>query len=85
MLGVSKGLTYSFSRSAPVGDRIDPSSIELDGETLDPDATYRVTANTFLAAGGDGFTTFAEGGGSVGGGDDITALTDYLTAAGLHH
>ncbi|WP_217179361.1 esterase-like activity of phytase family protein [Streptomyces sp. AC495_CC817] len=80
MLGVSKGLTYSFSRSAPVGDRIDPASIKLDGETLDPDATYRVTANTFLAAGGDGFTTFAEGGNSVGGGDDITALTDHLTA-----
>ncbi|QYX77016.1 esterase-like activity of phytase family protein [Streptomyces akebiae] len=80
MLGVSKGLTYSYSRSAPVGDRVDPSSIELDGETLDPDATYRVTANTFLAAGGDGFTTFAEGGNTVGGGDDITALTDYLTA-----
>ncbi|WP_326575942.1 esterase-like activity of phytase family protein [Streptomyces sp. NBC_00481] len=80
MLGVSKGLTYSFSRSAPVGDRIDPSSIKLDGETLKPDTTYRVTANTFLAAGGDGFTTFAEGGNTVGGGDDITALTDYLTA-----
>ncbi|MFF9780062.1 esterase-like activity of phytase family protein [Streptomyces sp. NPDC013978] len=80
MLGVSKGLTYSFSRSAPVGDRIDPSSIELDGERLDPGATYRVTANTFLAAGGDGFTTFAEGTNTVGGGDDITALTDYLTA-----
>ncbi|MEI5522123.1 esterase-like activity of phytase family protein [Streptomyces brasiliscabiei] len=80
MLGVSKGLTYSFSRSAPVGDRIDPSSIKLDGETLDPAATYRVTANTFLAAGGDGFTTFAEGANTVGGGDDITALTDYLTA-----
>ncbi|WP_060887081.1 esterase-like activity of phytase family protein [Streptomyces caniscabiei] len=80
MLGVSKGLTYSFSRSAPVGDRVDPSSIELDGETLDPDATYRVTANTFLAAGGDGFTTFAEGTHTVGGGDDVTALTDYLTA-----
>ncbi|MER5177292.1 esterase-like activity of phytase family protein [Streptomyces sp. NPDC002896] len=80
MLGVSKGLTYSFSRSAPVGDRIDPASVKLNGETLKPDATYRVTANTFLAAGGDGFTTFAKGTDLVGGGDDIDALTDYLTA-----
>ncbi|UUU25471.1 esterase-like activity of phytase family protein [Streptomyces sp. DSM 40750] len=80
MLGVSKGLTYSFSRSAPVGDRIDPSSIKLNGEPLGPDTTYRVTANTFLAAGGDGFTTFAEGENTVGGGDDITALTDHLAA-----
>jgi 2',3'-cyclic-nucleotide 2'-phosphodiesterase (5'-nucleotidase family) len=80
MLGVSKGLTYSFSRGAPVGDRIDPASIMLNGAPLKPDATYRVTANTFLAAGGDGFTTFAEGTEAVGGGDDIAALTDYLTA-----
>ncbi|GAA3835106.1 esterase-like activity of phytase family protein [Streptomyces phyllanthi] len=80
VLGVSKGLTYSYSRGAPVGDRIDPESIKLDGETLNPEATYRVAANTFLAAGGDGFTTFAEGTNPVGGGDDIAALTDYLTA-----
>ncbi|MEV4859154.1 esterase-like activity of phytase family protein [Streptomyces ossamyceticus] len=80
MLGVSKGMTYSLSRGAPVGDRIDPASIKLDGETLKPDATYRVTANTFLAAGGDGFTTFAQGKNPVGGGDDIAALTDYLAA-----
>ncbi|MFF5006350.1 esterase-like activity of phytase family protein [Streptomyces phaeochromogenes] len=80
VLGVSKGLTYAFSRSAPVGDRIDPASIKLNGEPLRPGATYRVTANTFLAAGGDGFTTFAEGTDTVGGGDDIAALTDYLTA-----
>ncbi|WP_327343169.1 esterase-like activity of phytase family protein [Streptomyces europaeiscabiei] len=80
MLGVSKGLTYSYSRSAPVGNRVDPASIKLNGEPLKPDTTYRVTANTFLAAGGDGFTTFAEGGNTVGGGDDITALTDHLTA-----
>jgi 2',3'-cyclic-nucleotide 2'-phosphodiesterase (5'-nucleotidase family) len=52
----------------------------LNGAPLKPDATYRVTANTFLAAGGDGFTTFAEGTEAVGGGDDIAALTDYLTA-----
>ncbi|WP_162467113.1 esterase-like activity of phytase family protein [Streptomyces cavernae] len=80
ILGVSKGLTYSYSRSAPVGDRIDPATVKLNGETLKPDATYRVTANTFLAAGGDGFTTFARGSDPVGGGDDIAALTDHLTA-----
>ncbi|WP_405594262.1 esterase-like activity of phytase family protein [Streptomyces sp. NBC_01410] len=82
ILGVSKGLTYSYSSSAPVGDRIDPASIKLNGETLKPDAAYRVTANTFLAAGGDGFTTFAKGTDPVGGGDDIAALTDYLNDNG---
>ena len=28
---------------------------------LDPGATYAVAANDFMAQGGDGFTTFAEG------------------------
>ncbi|MEU6806837.1 5'-nucleotidase, partial [Streptomyces neyagawaensis] len=81
ILGVSKGLTYSYSRGGPVGDRIDPASIKLNGETLKPDDTYRVAANTFLAAGGDGFTTFALGKNTMGGGDDIAALTEYLTAS----
>jgi 2',3'-cyclic-nucleotide 2'-phosphodiesterase (5'-nucleotidase family) len=80
ILGVSRGLKYSFSRSAAVGDRIDPASITLNGEPLRPDAVYRVTANTFLAAGGDGFATFAKGPNIIGGGDDIAALTDYLSA-----
>ena len=31
ILGVSRGLRYSFSRSAPVGERIDPASIK-DGD-----------------------------------------------------
>ncbi len=81
ILGVSRGLTYSYSRGGPVGDRIDPASIKLNGETLKPDTTYRVAANTFLAAGGDGFTTFAQGKNTIGGGDDIAALTEYLTAS----
>jgi 2',3'-cyclic-nucleotide 2'-phosphodiesterase (5'-nucleotidase family) len=80
ILGVSKGLRYAYSASAPVGDRIDPTSITLNGVVLDPAATYRVTANTFLAGGGDGFTTFAAGSNPAGGGDDIAALTDYLGA-----
>ncbi|MBC8448177.1 MAG: 5'-nucleotidase C-terminal domain-containing protein [Chloroflexi bacterium] len=33
----------------------------VGGEPLDPDRTYRVVTNNFLAPGGDGWTTFAEG------------------------
>jgi len=80
ILGVSRGFAYAYSASRPVGDRIDPSSIKLNGVVLDPAATYRVTANTFLADGGDGFTTFAQGTNRLGGGDDIAALTAYLAA-----
>lgn len=80
ILGVSEGFEYSYSQSRPVGDRIDPASITLDGVVLDPAAVYRVTANTFLADGGDGFVTFAEGTNRLGGPPDLTALVDYLSA-----
>ena len=33
----------------------------VDGEPLDPEATYRVVTNNFLAGGQDGWVTFAEG------------------------
>lgn len=79
-LGVSDGVRYAWSASAPVGSKVDPSSITLDGVPLDPHAAYRVTVNSFLADGGDGFTVLTEGGQRVGGGVDLDALTDYLDA-----
>jgi 2',3'-cyclic-nucleotide 2'-phosphodiesterase (5'-nucleotidase family) len=79
-LGVSAGVTYSWSASAPVGNRIDPASLMLNGQPIDPAASYRVTVNSFLADGGDGFTTLREGTDRTGGGVDLDALTAYLGA-----
>ena len=39
-----------------------------------------MAANYFLAEGGDGFATFAEGVDRVGGASDFDALLDYLEA-----
>ncbi len=78
ILGVSRGLTFSYDAAAPFGSRIDPASILLDGAPLSPTTTYRVTTNNFLADGGDGFTVFREGTNRTGGGDDLAAFTDYL-------
>ena len=47
---------------------------------LDPAETYRVTANNFLADGGDNFTLLAQGTNRFVGGLDIDALSNYLTA-----
>lgn len=58
-LGLSKGLSYTFDASAAAGSRV--VSVTLEGQPLDPAATYRVTVNSFLASGGDNFTTLAEG------------------------
>ncbi|UWF77929.1 ExeM/NucH family extracellular endonuclease [Microbacterium neungamense] len=58
-LGVSKGLEYTYDPTAAQGSRI--TAITLDGTPVDPEATYLVAANSFLAAGGDNFVTLAEG------------------------
>ena len=55
----------------------------LNGEPIDPDATYTVTVNNFLADGGDNFTTF----GDVTTprlelGTDLDALIEYFNASG---
>lgn len=77
-LGVSEGFAYSYSESADIGEKVDPDSITLNGETIDPDGTYRVTVNSFLADGGDGFTVLTEGTDRIGGGSDLDAFTSYL-------
>ena len=79
-LGPSAGFHWSWSASAPVGNRIDPASVTLNGVPLDPNASYRVTVNSFLADGGDGFTVLREGTNRVGGGVDLDAFNAYLGA-----
>ncbi|WP_135227924.1 bifunctional metallophosphatase/5'-nucleotidase [Deinococcus fonticola] len=61
ILQVSQGFTYSYDSTAPKGSKVDPASIKLDGQTLDPAQTYRVTMNSFLATGGDNFAAFKDG------------------------
>ncbi|HEX5655735.1 MAG TPA: bifunctional metallophosphatase/5'-nucleotidase [Polyangiales bacterium] len=78
ILSPSSGLTYSYSTSAALGSRV--SALAVDGVAVDPAARYRVTVNSFLATGGDGFLVFNEGTERVGGDVDIDALEKYLTA-----
>lgn len=61
ILQVSQGFTYSYDSTAAKGSKVDPASIKLNGTVLDPAKTYRVTMNSFLATGGDNFTTFKNG------------------------
>ncbi|HEX6970216.1 MAG TPA: ExeM/NucH family extracellular endonuclease [Micromonosporaceae bacterium] len=78
-LGVSKGFHYTYDPQAPKGSRI--TSMSLSGEPVDPQATYRVTVNSFLAAGGDNFTTLAAGTDVTTTGDnDLTMLVAYFAA-----
>jgi 5'-nucleotidase len=80
ILQVSQGFSYTWQASAPVGERVDPGTIMLDGEVIDPAASYRVTVNSFLASGGDGFSVLNEGTNRLGGDVDVDALEKYLAA-----
>ncbi|GAA1600191.1 ExeM/NucH family extracellular endonuclease [Actinoplanes couchii] len=78
-LGSSKGLTYSYDVNQPRGSKIIASSLKLNGTVLNPAGTYRVTSNSFLAAGGDNFTTLGLGTNKVTTGDnDLTMLVNYF-------
>ena len=48
---------------------------------MTPTESFRVTMNSFLAAGGDGFTGFNEGVDALGDAQDIDALVAAFAAA----
>jgi 5'-nucleotidase len=80
MLMPSHGLTYAFDLRRPEGQRI--LELKLNGEPVRDEVRYRVTMNSFLAAGGDNFTLFREGTETLGGMQDIDALERYVAGAG---
>jgi 5'-nucleotidase len=81
ILQISNGLTYKWNPAGAFGARIDPADIKLNGTPISPVASYRVTVNSFLADGGDGFAVLREGNARLGGAVDTDAFSDYL---GLH-
>ncbi|HVP63155.1 MAG TPA: bifunctional metallophosphatase/5'-nucleotidase [Myxococcaceae bacterium] len=78
ILQPSANLTYTWSAAAAPGGKVLPGSVKVDGRAVAPDARVRLTVNSFLAAGGDGFSVFVEGTDRVGGPSDVDALVDYL-------
>ena len=71
------GLTYTYDPTAAAGSRI--TQVWIGDAPLDPTATYRVVANSFLASGGDNFATLALGAGKADSGRvDLQAFVDYL-------
>ena len=69
---------FAYDRTRPAGQRV--ASASLNGRPLDPARLYRVTMNSFLAGGGDGFTVFGEGTDTVMGGEDIDAMQAWMSA-----
>jgi 5'-nucleotidase len=80
ILQVSEGFSYTYDRAAPIGSRVDPSTIKINGVTVDPAASYRVTTNNFVVTGGDGFSAFTTCTDPLGGDIDLDALVRYFEA-----
>ena len=78
IMQVSEGFAYSWSASAPIGSKV--SNMTLDGVAIDPEGSYRVTVNSFMAEGGDNFFVLREGTDRLGGALDLDALADYFEA-----
>lgn len=78
---ISAGLAFSYDLARPLGQRI--VSATLDGQPIDPAGEYRVTMNSFLAAGGDSFTIFVDGSDAVVGPVDLDAFEEWLAAEPL--
>lgn len=77
ILAPSHNLNYTLDRLAPAGHRI--RDITLSGAPLDPETTYSVAVNGYLAGGSDGFTVFTEARSRVGAGEELAALTTFLS------
>lgn len=77
------GMKLVFDARRPKMNRI--ISVEVGGKPLDPQATYRLAANEYIAAGGDGYTSLKKGKAII----DASAaplmanvVMDYITAKG---
>ncbi len=80
ILQPSAGFQYSFDPTRPAGNRVDLANIKLNGVSLVATNTYRVTINSFLADGGDGFVVLKSGTNRQSGALDLDALEAYLVA-----
>ncbi|SDL10529.1 bifunctional metallophosphatase/5'-nucleotidase [Streptomyces indicus] len=80
ILQISQGLTYTLDLTKTGAARVLADTIKLNGQPLDPNATYRVALNQFLAGGGDGYTELGKGANPLVGGEDLVAFEDYLKA-----
>lgn len=81
LLQPSASLRYRWDGRAPHGSRV--SDLELNGRPVTAGQRLRVTVNSFLAEGGDGFSLLREGTERMGGELDLDALVALLATGPL--
>jgi 5'-nucleotidase len=77
---VSADTTYTLDPGKPAGSRV--TDLVVAGNPVNPEATYRICVDSFLAAGGDGVTTLKDSRAYRydTGVLDIDSFVEYLTA-----
>ncbi len=83
ILQVSTGFSYEWKEKGTACDNVDPASIKINGVTVDPVASYRVSVNNFMADGGDQLYALIQGTNRLGGALDLDALGNYFGVNGL--
>lgn len=78
ILQVSAGFSYAWRADAPACEHVPFDSLRLDGAPIVADQRYRITVNSFLAAGGDDFMVLREGTDAVTGMLDLAAMERWL-------
>lgn len=78
VLSVSEGFAYRYDLSQPPGQRV--QALTLQGRPIAAQERLRVVISSYLAAGGDHFTVFAQGQDDMGGGQDLDVFEDYVRA-----
>ncbi|RAU36926.1 bifunctional UDP-sugar hydrolase/5'-nucleotidase [Enterobacter sp. RIT418] len=83
VLQVSKGVEMKYDSSKPIGQRV--VVLTLNGKPIEDATVYHIATQSFLADGGDGFTTFTEGKArnTTGGYNVSNAVIDYFKAGNI--
>lgn len=78
-LGTSSGFKFTYDPARAEGDRI--TGMWLNGTAVSATTSYSVTANSFLASGGDNFRAFTQATGKRDSGKiDLETMVDYMEA-----
>ncbi|GAA4600807.1 bifunctional metallophosphatase/5'-nucleotidase [Actinoallomurus liliacearum] len=59
-VAVSAEIRYTYDPTKPVGERIDPANLLINGTPIDLRATYRVATNAYTVLAYDGYPAFTE-------------------------
>jgi len=80
LLQFSEGFAFSFDKSRPPGQQVDPASVRIKGMPLDPKKRYRMAASNFIWDGGEGNDMLASASDAVTIGVDVDLFADYMAS-----